>query len=169
MIDDEYDDVLCVVQQTEDFFHPRECQIHVPTNHPHSKDHDLIDYPVVDKGYNTSYGRRRTTPNSLGLPGRKTRLGTPQGWLGRLPRRRSRPGAQLSARYSTRKSTGRRSDSRQSLQNTARSSLNATGRCTTCDTRLHRAAPERPVEVEDRPSLVVIPKGAKRHPKVDVC
>ena len=112
---------------------PRECQTHVPTNHPFiPKDHDLIDCattPWLIRDIRTTH-----VMAGEGQPQISARLAGTQNTArdsARLARSASVPafssrGAQLSARYSTRKSTGRRSGSRRSLQNTARSSLDTT-------------------------------------------
>ena len=129
--------MLCVLYSRRKGFsstlRPRECQIHVPTNHPFiPKDHDLIDCATTP----WSIRDIRTTHVMAGegQPQISARLAGTQNTArdsARLARSASVPafssrGAQLSARYSTRKSTGRRSGSRRSLQNTARSSLDTT-------------------------------------------
>ena len=102
-------------------------------NHPFiPKDHDLIDCattPWLIRDIRTTH-----VMAGEGQPQISARLAGTQNTArdsARLARSASVPafssrGAQLSARYSTRKSTGRRSGSRRSLQNTARSSLDTT-------------------------------------------
>ena len=80
-------------------------------------------------------------------------------------------GAQLSARYSTRKSTGRRSSSRRSLQNTARSSLDTTRSAALRVTLGYtERRPKDQSKSEIDPLWWYNPQRSKKgSPKVDVC